>query len=362
MAAAQVASILGTGVETQFRFQGSVSSQKPFRDWLTEVLNCCLGFYTWEFGKLKLGCRVNASSVDAYTLGNMLFQSLKLTPIQAAFEHLVISYADVNYAYQANTAEYCDKSHAAYYGRAGSPLTSQMHSVGLSTLSQALRVAATRTREEIGGVTPMEWRNARAASWQTTLLGLGNEVGQVVSITHPEIPGARGVCNVSGNTATWVSGDPWTYAGGASGDTGLINKDILIGGAQVTITAVASDGSTITTSPAPPQGSGLAFHVITGCFRVQRWSLMKDWSVKLEAQTVAASMYDLDVGPKPMDVAPAPLPPLFYPIPLGPAWARIRCRRRPTTRCFRASGPLTPTSPTRSWPMAACWRICWSPE
>src|SRR5579883_3476294 len=33
IAAAQVASILGAGVETQFRFQGSVSSQKPFRDW-----------------------------------------------------------------------------------------------------------------------------------------------------------------------------------------------------------------------------------------------------------------------------------------------------------------------------------------
>jgi hypothetical protein len=32
-------------------------------------------------------------------------------------------------------------------------------------------------------------------------------------------------------------------------------------------------------------------------------------------------MYDLDVGPKPMDVVPGPLPPLFYSIPLGPAWA-----------------------------------------
>jgi hypothetical protein len=85
----------------------------------------------------------------------------------------VISYADVAYQFQANTAEYCDKSHAAYYGRQGSPLTSQMHSVGISTLSQALRIAATRTREECGGVTPMEWRNARTASWQTTLLGLG---------------------------------------------------------------------------------------------------------------------------------------------------------------------------------------------
>ena len=249
IAAAQVPAILGAGNETQFQFQGVISSQKPFRDWLTEVLNCCLGFYAWEFGKLKLGCRINASAVDAYTAANMLFQSLKLTPIQAAFEHLVISFADVAYQYQANTAEYCDKSHAAYYGRAGSPLTSQMHSVGCSTLSQALRIAATRTREEIGGVNPTEWRNARCASWGTTLLGLGNEVGQVVSITHPDMP------------------------------------------------------------------SG------TGKFRIQRWSLKKDWSLQIEAQTVTDSMYDLDVGPKPMDVVPAPLPGLYYPIPLGPAWA-----------------------------------------
>ena len=321
IAADNVTAILGTGTETQFQFQGIISSQKPFRDWLTEVLNCCLGFYTWEFGKLKLGCRINASAVDAYTLANSLFQTLRLTPIQAGFEHLVLSFADVAYQYQANTAEYSDKTHAAYYGRAGSPLTTQMHSVGCSTLSQALRIAATRTREEIGGVTPAEWRDARTAAWQTTLLGLGNEVGQVVSMTHPDIPGRHGTCNVTGSTATWVSGDPWTYAGTATGDSELVNKEILIGGSQVTITAVASDGSTITTSPAPPSGTGLAFQVVTMCFRIQRWSLKKDWSVQIEAQTVTASMYDLDVGPKPMDVVPAPLPRLFYPIPLGPVWA-----------------------------------------
>jgi hypothetical protein len=307
--------------ETQFQFQGVISSQKPFRDWLTEVLNCCLGFYTWEFGKLKLGCRVNAGAADAYTLGNTLFQSLRLTPIQGAFEHLVVSFADVAYQYQANTAEYVDKSHAAYYGRAGSPLTSQMHSVGISTLSQALRIAATRTREEIGGVTPAEWRNARAASWGTTLLGLGNEVGQVVSMTHPDIPGARGICNVTGNNATWVSGDTWTYAGTAAGDTELIGKVIIIGGQQVTITGVGGLGQTLTCTPNPPAGNGQAFQVITMCFRAQRWSLMKDWSVRIEGQTVTQSMYDLDVGPKPMDVVPAPLPSLFYPIPSGPVWA-----------------------------------------
>ena len=118
-----------------------------------------------------------------------------------------------------------------------------------------------------------------------------------------------------------MSGDTWTYAGTSTGDSELVNKVILIGGSQVTITSVASDGSTITTSPAPPSGTGLAFQVVTMCFRIQRWSLKKDWSVQIEAQTVTASMYDLDVGPKPMDVVPSPLPALFYPIPLGPVWA-----------------------------------------
>jgi hypothetical protein len=304
--------------ETQFQFQGVVAEQKPFGAWLTEVLNCAVGFYTWEFGQLKLGCRINASAVDAYTLANMLFQSLSLSPIPAAVEHLTISFADVAYQYQANTAEYSDKSHAAYYGRAGNPLSGDMHLVGCSTLSQGCRIAATRVREELGGVTAWEWRNARAGAWQTTLLGLGNEVGQVISMTHPEVPGVRGICNVSGATATWVSGDPWTYAGTATGDPELINKVILIGGSQVTITAVASNGSTITTSPAPPSGSGQAFHVITMNFRLQKWSLKKDWSVQLEGQTVTASMYDLEVGPQPTSIAPSPLPALRAPAPMLP--------------------------------------------
>ena len=318
IAADNVAAILGTGVETQFQFQGIISSQKPFRDWLTEVLNCCLGFYTWEFGKLKLGCRINASAVDAYTLANSLFQSLRLTPIQAGFEHLVLSFADVAYQYQANTAEYCDKSHAAYYGRAGSPLTSQMHSVGCSTLSQALRIGATRTREEIGGVKYTEWRDARAAAWQTTLLGLGNEVGQVVSMTHPDIPGLHGTCNVTGTSVTWVSGDAF--------DKSMQNKEVVINGVQVVITLCFTDPTYTTVTglllaSAPGDGTNLPFQIITMSFRIQRWSLKKDWSVQIEGQTVTDSMYDLDVGPKPMDVVPAPLPPLFYPIPLGPAWA-----------------------------------------
>jgi hypothetical protein len=318
-----VTPILGTGTELQYQFQGSLGTQKPLRDWLQEILNCGLGFFTWEFGKLKLGCRINASSVDTYTAGNMKFQSLRLTPFDAAFEHLVINFADVEYQYQLNTADYQDKSHAAYYGRAGAPLTSTMHSLGSPTLSQNLRIAATRTREELGGVNPAEWRNARNASWQTTLLGLANEVGQVVSITDPKIPGLRGTCNVDGSgNVTFVSGDAF--------DPSMQNKDILINGVQYAVTTLACTPALpsplavctgFTTTPTAAEGTAVTFKIITGDFRIQSWQLRKDWSISISAKTVTLSMYNLEVGPQPVDVLPQPLPVLFYGIPWDAAWA-----------------------------------------
>lgn len=331
IADALVTPVVGTGIEKQFRFQGVLAQQKPFRDWLVEILACGLGFFTWEFGKLKLGCRINASAVDAYTLGNILFQSLHLEPIDAAFEHLIIDFADQAYQYQANTAEYTDKTHAAYFGRAGAPLTARQHLVGCATISQALRLAATRTREEIGGVNAAEWRNARAATWKTTLLGLGNEVGQVVSITHPDVPGMKGTCSVTSGQCSNLTGDPL--------DKFIADKELLINGVQCTVTQIFTtpDYKTVTgfvVSPAPADSTKATFRFITADFRIQSWRLHKDWSVTITGKTVTASMYDLDVGPKPLDVSPAPLPALFYPIPLGPAWAPYQIQARADDALF----------------------------
>ncbi|HXP88842.1 MAG TPA: hypothetical protein VN841_29240 [Bryobacteraceae bacterium] len=243
-----VSALVGGGSEVQFQFQGTVAQQKPFRDWLTEILACALGFYTFEFGKLKLGCRINASAVAAYTPGNMLFQSLTLKPIQARFEHLIVDFADVAYQFQADTAEYQDKSYAAYMGRPNAPRTARQHVVGCSTLSQGLRIAATRVREEIGGVNPTEWAAARTATWKSTIMALDGEAGDVVSITHADVPNGQAK------------------------------------------------------------------------FRIRSFRLFKDWSVQLEGQTVTDSMYDLDAGPKPTSVTPAPLPAMNWPVPLG-EWA-----------------------------------------
>jgi len=269
IADAVVDALVGTGTETQFQFQGVIGTLKPLRDWLTEILSCCLGFYTWEFGALKLGCRINATPVSAFTLGNILYQSLSLSPIEASFEHLIIDFADQAYQYQANSGDYQDKDHAAYYGRPGNPLTVRMHSVGLCTMSQTLRIAATRTREEIGGINsatdvynngkisninPAQWASARMASWKTTILALETEVGQVVSL----------------------------------GGTG---SDYM---------------------PDVPGGYG--------AFRIQKWTLYKDWSIGIEAKSVTASMYALDTGPQVTATLPSPLPVLAYAEPQG-EWA-----------------------------------------
>ena len=56
-----VTKMVGAGSETQFEFRGTLQEEKPLRDWLQEVLMNCLGYYTFSFGKLKIGIRENSS-------------------------------------------------------------------------------------------------------------------------------------------------------------------------------------------------------------------------------------------------------------------------------------------------------------
>jgi hypothetical protein len=82
IASTLVAPVVGTGVEKQFRFQGVLAQQKPFRDWLVEVLACGLGYFAWEFGRLNSAAGSTRPPPTPFTLGNMLFQSLRLEPLK----------------------------------------------------------------------------------------------------------------------------------------------------------------------------------------------------------------------------------------------------------------------------------------
>ena len=190
-----------------------------------------------------------------------------------------------------------------------------------------------------------EWRDARNAAWQTTLLGLGNEVGQVVSMTHPDIPGLHGTCNVTGTTVTWASGDAF--------DTSMQEQEAMTNGVTgVLITGYTTiplaTRSTFTPASAPANGTGLPFQIITMSFRIQRWSLKKDWSVQIEAQTVTDPCTTWMSGRSRWTSCPDLCRRSSIRFRSGRRGHRTRCRRRRMTRCFQASGPSIPTRPTRA--------------
>lgn len=201
-----VDSLFGGGTELQFRFKGSIDTLKPLRDRLQEILNNGLGFFTFRFGKLNLGCRINAVPDTTFSSGNMLFGSLKLEPIKPQFEKLTVEFADEEFLFQKNTADYTDQDYALRNGRVQNPKTSQIGLIGSSTKSQSSRIAVIRTREELGGVGETEQRNARNASWRTTILGLDTEAGRVTEMYDPDLPGGYGKFRIQ----SWKLNRDWS--------------------------------------------------------------------------------------------------------------------------------------------------------
>jgi len=196
----QVTKLVGTGTETQFTFRGVIQEEKPLRDWIQEVLMNCLGYYTFAFGKLKLGVRVNSSAVEAFTEGNILFGSLQLAPLKPSFNHLTANFADEDFDFVSNSITLYDIDHAALIGGGAGPLflKSTVNLSGTASKSQAARIITTRLREELGGITPAEWKAARQIAFKTTVLALNTEPGMVCSMTHPDMPGGSGEFRVTG--------------------------------------------------------------------------------------------------------------------------------------------------------------------
>jgi hypothetical protein len=186
--------LVGNGSETQFAFRGVLQEEKPLRDWLQEVLMNCLGYYTFSFGRLKIGIRDNSSVVEAFTEGNIVFRSLQLAALKPAFNHLTANFADQDFAFVNNSVAVYDVDHAAQIGGGAGPmyLKSTVNLSGTSTKSQAGRIVSVRLREELGGVTAAERKAARQIGFRTTVLALNTEPGMVCSLTHPDMPGGAG--------------------------------------------------------------------------------------------------------------------------------------------------------------------------
>lgn len=198
---ATVSKVAGlSGTETQFKFRGVIQEEKPLRDWIDEVLTNCLGYYTFAFGKLKLGVRINSSTAEAFTIGNVVTDSLRLYPVKIGVNDLTVLFADEEYDFQNNSVNVYAMDHKKLVGGAASPLSLKqtLNLLGTSGVSQAARICATRLKEEMGGATLAEWRKARVVQFKTTILALNVEPGMVCSMTHERMPDGAGEFRVLG--------------------------------------------------------------------------------------------------------------------------------------------------------------------
>ena len=169
--------LIGTDVRPQFEFVGILQEQKPLRDWLTEILNNALCGYTFSFNRLKFYARENSSVVTdgAFTADNIAFNSLVLTPLAPAFNYLTVNFADENFDFTNNSVVYYDIDYATAIGTpGGSPyfVKGELNLSGTPNQNQAAIIAATRGREELGGVNAAEQLAARNIAWQSTVLSL----------------------------------------------------------------------------------------------------------------------------------------------------------------------------------------------
>lgn len=245
-----VPKLVGGGTERQFPFRGAIQERKPLKDWIQEILNCCLGYYTFVNGKLWVGIRFHSGATNAFTRANILYKTLQLAPIQPSFNWLTGEFGDEEYDWHLNNVTVYDIDQASFIGTPSSPQYQQstMNFVGVSNKSQAARIVTTRLREELGGVGPTEQLNARSMSFRTTVLALSTMVGEVISLDHDTLPTGR------------------------------------------------CEG------------------------RIRSWTLNPDYSIDIDATPTTNSMYDLTFGPKPEDVAAAPVPPELLPSINGLTW------------------------------------------
>jgi hypothetical protein len=187
--------IIGTGTETQFPFQGVLRDIKVLKDWLQEILNTCLGLFYFSNGKLKITIREDAAAAHSFSGGNMIYNSLRLRPKRAAFNRLTVSFANLDYNFVADTLPVQDDDSIARLGRV---YDSTMNLVGAAGKSQVARIAATRLKEEGGGVGYEEQKRARLAEWKSTVLALGVEPSTGVSIDDDDVPNGTGLFRVTG--------------------------------------------------------------------------------------------------------------------------------------------------------------------
>lgn len=180
--------------EKQFTFNGAMVEQKPLRQWIIEILANCLGYYTFSFGKIRFGVRFHSGAQSAFTIGNIVFNSLEVSAVRPEFNRFTATFGDVDFDFAADSVSISDTDQAQFIGGPTSPvfLDANTSLSGTITRSQAARIVTARLREEAGGITLAEQKKARKLAYKTTILALDVHPGMVCALDHEDMPGGSG--------------------------------------------------------------------------------------------------------------------------------------------------------------------------
>jgi hypothetical protein len=179
-----------TTTRRRYEFRGVVSEDKALKVWISQVLNTCLGGYTFSFGKLRTFLRANSGAVSAFTQGNILADSLQVSPLAPAFNQITTQFGNGELEFVNDSTTIAAHEHARMVGSVISPsyTKSDINLTGVSSRDESAVWSATRLKEELGGATQEEWVAARKLTFKTTILALETEPGMVCSLTHPDVP------------------------------------------------------------------------------------------------------------------------------------------------------------------------------
>ena len=191
----EVPKMVGEGTERQFVFRGILREQKPVRDWMTEILNGCLGYYYFIHGKLGIGVRIHSGVIagNGFTRATVLDQSFAAQHTEPTFNHLTGEFADEEYEQQLNHVQVYDIDHAKLIGSNAAPrfMAQRISYVGVSSKSLCARLTSIRLKEELGGGTTEEQDAARAVRFRSTIIALNILPGAVCSYEDPTVPNGR---------------------------------------------------------------------------------------------------------------------------------------------------------------------------
>jgi len=184
--------------ETQFVFCGRLGEEKPLRDWLTEIAQGALLYFTFRNNKLRIGIRSNATPVQAFGPGNIVADSLQVEPIDPDYNQLTVRFGNCDNNWELSNVDLYDEDQAWRLGAGNIEVkkSAQMNLVGCPTPSQAARVCIGRLRETLGGVSEAEQVKARRLQFASTVISLAVDPGMCCSLTHEELPDSYAVFRV----------------------------------------------------------------------------------------------------------------------------------------------------------------------